>query len=535
MKNKILLSLHRKALISYLVSIFIITSCGPLWGSSAMLATNEYSNVPTTLSTSLPTSQALTTTSVVKIITTSTPIIDPTPDANYLESPTSIISPTVVPILIYYSQPGDSLIAVANHFGVNRTDIKSDVKLPETNMIDPGTIMMIPDKIGIETSPAVQIIPDSEVIYSPSAIDFDVTSYISTAGGYINRYKEYLESTKTTSGSDIVKRQALENSINPRLLLALLEYESGWVNGQPQNLASNDYPLGYIDLNYIGLFRQLMLAAEDISVGYYGWRSGTLTELIFLDGKTIRIAPDLNAGSVAILYYYSKHKNYSDWLAVIDPHEGFMKLYQSMFGDFRARAQKYEPLFPPGITQPPLSLPFSPGETWSLTWGPHSAWEIGGGALAALDFAPGVEHTIPCYTSDSWVLAAAAGKVVRSGNGLVVLDLDFDGYEQTGWDLMYLHIATKDRVPFGTLLNKDDRVGHPSCEGGRANGTHIHFARKFNGEWVLADGPLPFDLSGWIAHAGKTSGEGTMTKGDQVVVAQPNGTAITKIVRIPGE
>jgi LasA protease len=208
-------------------------------------------------------------------------------------------------------------------------------------------------------------------------------------------------------------------------------------------------------------------------------------------------------------------------------------VYMDLFGDPWVRAQKVEPLFPPGLVQPPLSLPFTPGETWDLTGGPHYAYGTKG-ALAALDFAPGADQK-GCYQSESWVLAAASGRVVRSGNGIVVLDLDNDGYEQTGWDLFYLHIATQDRVPVGTWLNADDRVGHPSCEGGPSTGTHIHFARKFNGEWILADGPIPFNLSGWIAHAGDLPREGTMTKGDQVVVAQPNGAIISKLVRLSGE
>jgi hypothetical protein len=336
-----------------------------------------------------------------------------------------------------------------------------------------------------------------------------------------------------TSGVDGVKRIAIENSINPRLLLALLEYESGWVTGQPKNLAGNDYPLGYLDLYYIGLFRQFMLASEDISLGYYGWRSGHLTELTFIDDHKVRISPELNAGTVAILYYFSKHNSYAEWQAIVDPNAGFLKLYENMFGDPWVRAQKVEPLFPSGLTQPPLYLPFSPGETWSLTGGPHSAWEKKG-ALAALDFAPGADQK-GCYQSESWVLAASSGQVVRSGIGIVVLDLDNDGYEQTGWDLLYLHIAEADRVSAGTMLNLDDRIGHPSCEGGPSTGTHFHFARKFNGEWVLADGPLPFNLSGWIAHAGDLPYEGTLDKDGAIVVALPNGSALTKIVRQPGE
>ena len=34
----------------------------------------------------------------------------------------------------------------------------------------------------------------------------------------------------------------MENSTNPRLLLTLLEYQSQWVFGSPDNLAKTDYP-----------------------------------------------------------------------------------------------------------------------------------------------------------------------------------------------------------------------------------------------------------------------------------------------------
>jgi murein DD-endopeptidase MepM/ murein hydrolase activator NlpD len=498
-----------------------------------MLATEEYTVIPTTERTNTAIVNTPTITNDASLIPTLTPTFTPTHVSIIATVTATGLLGTDFPSLLYHSQPGDSLLAVASHFGVDVTDISSDVDLPETGLIDPNTLMIIPFVIRIETTPAFKIMPDSEVIFSRSAIDFDVKNYVAAAGGYLSQFKEYLGSTGMTSGVEGVKRIAIENSINPRLLLALLEYESGWVTGQPNNLADNDYPLGYVDLYYVGLFRQFMLASEDLSLGYYGWRSGQLSELTFPDGEKIRIAPDLNAGTVAIFYYFSKHNSYSNWLAIVDPNAGFMKLYENMFGDPWARAQKVEPLFPPGLTQPPLYLPFSPGETWSLSGGPHSAWEKQG-ALAALDFAPGADQR-GCYESESWVLAAASGQVVRSGNGIVILDLDNDGYEQTGWDLLYLHIAAVDRVPKGTLLNIDDRIGHPSCEGGPSTGTHFHFARKFNGEWALADGPLAFNLSGWVAHAGEKPYEGTMTKDGLVVVALPNGSALTKIVRLPGE
>jgi LasA protease len=519
------------ALFSILV-LFVITlsACGSLWGDASILSSDSYAESPTRIITNSETKETITPTKESFQNPTLIPSITPTKEIP-TKTQTSVIE---LPNILYYSQPGDSLQAVAGHFGVKEEEIKSPTALADSGLLDPNTLLIIPSVLNTETTSPIQIMPDSEVIFSRSAIDFDVKNYVVTSGGYLNQYKEYLGSTGMTSGIECVKRLAIENSINPRMLLALLEFQSGWVRGQPSNLANFDYPLGYVDLNYVGMFRQLMLATEDLSLGYYGWRSGQLTHLAFQDGgEKIRIAPELNAGTVAILYYFSKHYNYSDWLAVVDPNSGFMKLFLDMFGDPWSRALVVEPLFPPGLTQPALSLPFYPEETWSLTGGPHSAWEKQG-ALAALDFGPGADQK-GCYESESWVLAAASGQVVRTGVGFVILDLDNDGYEETGWDLLYLHIATRDKVTVGTLLNKDDRIGHPSCEGGPSTGTHFHIARKFNGEWVLADGPLPFNLSGWIAHAGSKPYEGSLTRGDQVVIALPNGSAVTKIVRSNGE
>ncbi len=132
--------------------------------------------------------------------------------------------------------------------------------------------------------------------------------------------------------------------------------------------------------------------------------------------------------------------------------------------------------------------------------GPHGAWEHDG-PLAALDFAPAASKT-GCNPTPTWILASAPGMVVRSGNGIVVVDLDGDGKEQTGWDILYLHVAGQDRVAKGTWVEMNDPIGHASCEGGIATGTHLHIARKYNGEWMIADGPVPFVISGWTAVAG---------------------------------
>ncbi len=430
--------------------------------------------------------------------------------------------------LLYYTQAGDTLPLVALRFDVQPEEITSPLILSPTALLQPNTLLLIPKRLSNTTSP-IKLIPDSELVFSPSTVGFDVEEYVSQAGGYLSEYREWLGSTQWTTGAEIIERVALENSINPRLLLGLLEYQSGWVNGYPDNPLEEDYPLGLVDLSQAGLYPQLVWAVNQLSIGYYGWREGAMTEIQFSDGVTARLAPELNAGTVALQYYLAQTYATVGWVQALDAEQGFAPLYERMFGNPWLRAMEYEPLYPPDLTQPPLILPFLIGQVWSYTGGPHGAWERDG-AMAALDFAPA--STEPgCAKSDAWVVAVASGLVTRAERGLVVIDLDGDGMEQTGWNILYLHVSDL-QVSSGDWVELSDLLGHPSCEGGMATGTHVHIARKYNGEWIAADGPLAFVLSGWQAHAGSAPYLGTLTRDDQTIPASVYGTHATRIVRL---
>jgi LasA protease len=430
--------------------------------------------------------------------------------------------------MLYYTQAGDTLPLVALRYNVLPEEITSPVTLPENSLLQPNTLLLIPKRLTNTTSP-IKLIPDSELVYSPSTVDFDIEEYVNQAGGYLSQYREWLGSTQWTTGAEIIQRVALENSINPRLLMGLLEYQSGWVLGTPENALEEDYPLGYVDLSQAGLYTQLVWAVNQLSIGYYGWREGAMTEIQFSDGVTARLAPELNAGTVALQYYLAQIYDTVGWIQALDTEGGFAPLYERMFGNPWMRAMDFEPLYPPDLTQPPMILPFLIGQVWSYTGGPHGAWERDG-AMAALDFAPA--STEPgCAESDAWVVASASGLVTRAGRGLVVIDLDGDGMEQTGWNILYLHVSDM-QVSSGDWVEVSDLLGHPSCEGGMATGTHVHIARKYNGEWIAADGPLGFVLSGWLAHAGSDPYLGTLTRADQTIPASVYGTHETRIVRL---
>lgn len=471
------------------------------------------------------------------------PVIEDIPEA----TPTFLPSPSPLPALLldtatpepagldispilYYTQAADTLPVIAIRFGVDAAEITSPDPIPEKDFLNPGQLLVIPRRTANTTS-SQKILPDSEIVFSPSAIDFDIEAYVQAAGGRLSTYKEWLKSSGVVSGAEVVKRVALENSINPRLLLALLEYHGNWVHGQPGTQTQKEFPLGLANSSYKGLYHQLVWTVNQLSVGYYSWREGRLTDISFAGGVSARLAPELNAGSVALQYYFAQlyqHQS-QQWVEALDLEAGLAALHVRMFGNPWERAQTVEPLFPPGIQQPPMILPFAKNWQWGFTGGPHGAYG-NVGSFAALDFAPGSTEA-GCVKSNAWTAAAASGLVVRSGNGVVAIDLDGDGYEQTGWVLFYLHISSDHRIPVGTWVDVGDPLGHPSCEGGMSTGTHLHIARKYNGEWIPAYGPLPFNLGGWVAQAGEAAYKGTLTRDGVTVTACTCTSAATRIIR----
>ena len=416
-------------------------------------------------------------------------------------------------VLLYEAQPGDTVRTLAIRFGVVPDDVDSPEALPlDGGMINPGQLILIPGRL-TDSGPGELQIPDSELIFSPHSTDFNIIDFVASQGGYLNNYREIVGSAWRT-GPEVVEIVARNNSVNPRMILALLEFQSGWVTDpEPASGDAFTYPMGFVDRQHMGLQRQLTWLVNELGNGYYGWRAGTLTELAFRDGSNIRLAPALNAGTVALQYYFSINRSYESWEGAISDGT-FLKTYTSLFGD--PWSYQYV-IYEPGIEQPDLILPFLPGRIWAFTGGPHGAWERES-AWAALDFAPGASES-GCVLSEDWVVASAPGLVIRSENGTVVIDLDGDGRENSGWALLYLHVDKDGRIAEGELVEEGDRIGHPSCEGGTATGTHVHIARKYNGEWILADGPLPFVLSGWRALAGLRRYQGALVKDGEEVLA----------------
>lgn len=431
----------------------------------------------------------------------------PTPDAPHP-------LPTARDFMDQYTvQSGDTLGKIAQVYGISLETLMQANGLDEFSILSVGLVLNIPP-VTTDAAPgsALKIIPDSELLYGPASIQFDLDAYLANRNGYLTHYVQDVDGIYLT-GSQIVMSIAQNYSVNPRLLVALIEYRSGWVaNPAPENV---DYPLGNYDPYRSGLYRQAAWAADNLNRGYYLWRANALSVIPLADGTYIPMNPTLNAGTVGVQYFFSKFNDRATWDFDVSSL-GLFQTYNQLFGfpfDYDIAS-----LVPMSLTQPPMRLPFVDGVTWSYTGGPHGGWDSGS-AWAALDFAPPGEGG-GCAVSDAWVVAVADGLIVRAEEGIVIQDLDNDGYEQTGWNVLYMHVASQDRVAAGTYVYAGEPIGHPSCEGGFSNATHLHLARKYNGEWIAADGNTPFNLDGWISSGEGLEYFGYLTRGTTILTAE---------------
>lgn len=449
---------------------------------------------PTAIPSSTPTAVATEpAASVGERLDVGSPTADPTATPSAPVAPTP--GPTVAPDLALEFtrvRPNEYLGTIARRYGVTVEDIVRFSHIQNPDVLAVGQWLVIPHRTD-RTTPAEPILPDSELVYGPAYVGFDLRRFVEEQGGYLARFSAPAPGGGRWSGADWVERVALRYSVGPRVLLALMEARSGWVTNPAPEGAALEYPLGHTR-GAPGLGPQLEWAADRLNRGFYGWLDRGETAVRFADGAVARGAPGLNPGTVALQGVLAADIPFAQLAA---EQAAFLEAYRRLFGE----PADYDagPVLPAGLEQPPLRLPWAPGEWWHLTGGPHGGWGSSSG-WAALDFVPEDAAIGGCWVAERWARAAAAGIVARSDGGEVLLDLDGDGDVRTGWVLQYLHIS--DRVAEGTRLEVGDPVGRPSCEGGAAETTHLHFARRYNGLWVDASRAVPLVLDGWTAFGG---------------------------------
>lgn len=462
----------------------------------------------------------------IVITATSTPLAALSPTPAPYELPSTIagftpqapqVTPTPNPAKFeqmadtqeYIVRAGDTLSGIASVYNIPLAILIEANALTNPDVLTVGQVVRIPF-IALGTTPTQKIVPDSRLVRGPGAAAFAIDEFVKRQSGFIRDAVDVVNG-KTLTASQVIEQVSIEFSVDPRLLLALLELRANWLTDANPPETLRTYPLGApaspLGFDRNGLYRQLAWAADRLNMGYYGWKYRNLDTFAFESGERLRFGPGLNPGTIGVQYMLSLHNTKDRWLTEVGTN-GLYAVYTAFFGD--PFAATLDILVPSGLEQPVLTLPFQAGEQWFFTGGPHGGWGSGS-AWSAIDFAPPddiMQVSSACYRSAHAVTAVASGIITRSADGMVILDLDADGDDSTGWSVLYLHIDSDGRVEAGTRVNTGDVIGYASCEGGVSSGTHVHLARRYNGEWIPADcsgcptgSDIPqFVLSGWAVH-----------------------------------
>lgn len=352
----------------------------------------------------------------------SSPPIQPTPQLSGPGTAPAQNNPTAIPtrplyppgqLVDYIAQTGDTIPALASRFNTTTQEIMAanPIVPPDATTMPPGLPMKIPIYYRALWGTSYKSIPDNAFVNGPTLIGFNTSAFVASQPGWLKDYVGYVASDGGyRTGAEIVEFVATNFSVSPRLLLALLEFQAGTLS-QPKEPKSQ-YILDFNVLYSQTVYYQLIIAAQTLNNGYYGWRAGNLIEFERPDKTIVRPDPWLNAGSVGIQYYFAQLFSGSEYDRAVGPN-GLAKTYNELFGDPWAN---HSVLIPGSLKQPELLLPFARNQTWNYTGGPHTGWGSGE-PYAAIDFAPPSEFH-GCFTVDpqNYAIAAADGLVVRGGH-----------------------------------------------------------------------------------------------------------------------
>ncbi len=358
------------------------------------------------------------------------------------------------------------------------------------------------------------IISDTDFIFTNSEFDFDIQGYLEHKPGILSGYIIQHQS-ETMPFSEFLRFVSHSSSINPKILLTILEIQTRLVDNRKPDEQDVSQAMGVISKQPSSIDEQLLLAANQLATAYYDFKYGDPT--FYATGTVTRTLRDSspNAATYSLLLFFSQtgvtEQGISD---ARSKAQMFIQIYEQEFGirfktiDVQNVAECNSP--------PDFQLPFPGGESWQLSHGRLSVAHgdligypssgINKSILAAIDFVP--PGSMPCrptppyncsernngLVADAWVAAPFdTGTVVFARNSFVVVTKT-----NSLWAATFYHIHETEMITEGTKLEKGNlRIGHPSNSlkwGGNSPWSHVHFAMQCNGEYKPAVG---LTFSGW--------------------------------------
>jgi murein DD-endopeptidase MepM/ murein hydrolase activator NlpD len=299
-------------------------------------------------------------------------------------------------------------------------------------------------------------------------------------------------------------------SLNPRLVLALLEQQSHLLSTANPSAEQMALAMGFEEKHRRGVYGQVRWAALEMRLALrdYAVRApaAPLPSLVFADGTQRAVSPTISL-SRYVLSRVLAPTTTPDHLP--SKLETFRQTYTHLFGDPRTPPTDWPRPSSPFLTRP-MERPFRvtsffDHETPLLheNGTTHSFW---GQADPTLSYDGHTGWDYAMQPPDR-VLAAAAGTVVFAGNSndgcaeparAVILD-HANGYRTLYWHLHTIEVERGEEVAAGTVLGV---AGASGC----AIGPHLHFQVQYLGRDVDPYGWCGLSPDPWTANpAGQVS------------------------------
>ena len=168
----------------------------------------------------------------------------------------------------YVAQSGDSLDFLAWRFGCTPQEILwANPQIPEdVTTLPPGFPMKMPIYYKEFWGTEFQIIPDAAFVYGPDLIDFDLKAFLQSTDGWFKNYRATIND-KSLDAAGVLTYYGENLSLNPKMLLALIEFQTGALSNPRQDASSEGAFLGF-DNNHHGPHLQISFVAKLLNEGF---------------------------------------------------------------------------------------------------------------------------------------------------------------------------------------------------------------------------------------------------------------------------
>ncbi|MDG9669358.1 pre-peptidase C-terminal domain-containing protein [Hahella sp. CR1] len=325
-------------------------------------------------------------------------------------------------------------------------------------------------------------IPDDQFIYSYDEMrNFDVAAYLEEHAPHLK------------DQADVITHWAGYSTVSPKVLMTLIEMQSGLLSHGGRQFAAMQQPMGELS-SESGFNAQVQDIATRLATNYYKTVGQEQQNLSFV------------GQGIATQSLSDELRNSSD-----GDVEEFQEVYHRLFPE---TAQSATASTAPSLNRfaaytrnavPPdnlLQLPFPVGEQWYFG-GAHTYTGSGSYPLSSLDLNNGGYWG--SNTSNKWAVASAGGTAIRHSSCFVEV------LHEGGWSTTYYHL---DNIQFQNratvsrnqkLANYANNQSQALCDGGSSTGPHQHFSLKYNGSYFHLDGVA---LSGYKVKTGRWSYDG---------------------------